>query len=168
MSKIAKYKLIDKNPKIIFPTSICFPLNPVIKKKTKKLKVCKFRKLELQMLDECFIISNYNQYIKNLCDFDSMKEKHDNSKKEYEQKSEDQMASQVNLINPFENLQKNMDINVFFKIICKYLTFLGNDEDSKQQEVIDFLQKSKTNFFKNIIYAFQNHILYQCDEQQKQ
>ncbi|EAR92531.2 hypothetical protein TTHERM_00090250 (macronuclear) [Tetrahymena thermophila SB210] len=138
MSKIAKYKLIDKNTKIILPISICFPLNPTIKKKSKKLKACQFRKLELLRVDKCFILQNYDQYMKNIGSLDSMEEKQSNSKKEYEQQNEDQMIQQE------------------------------NDDDSKQQEVIDFLQKSKTNFFKNLIYAFQNHILYQCDEQQKQ
>ncbi|KAL4473550.1 hypothetical protein ABPG74_022414 [Tetrahymena malaccensis] len=138
MSKIAKYKLIDKNTKIIFPICISFPLKPTIKKKSKKSKTCQFRKLELQNVDECFIVTNYNQYMRSLCDFGSMEEKQENFQKEQEQQNEDQMLQQE------------------------------NDEDSKQQEVIDFLQKSKTNFFKNIIYAFQNHILYQCDEQQKQ
>ncbi|EWS75208.1 hypothetical protein TTHERM_000089239 (macronuclear) [Tetrahymena thermophila SB210] len=42
-----------------------------------------------------------------------------------------------------------------------------NNEDVKK-EVIDFLQKSKNNFYKNILYAFSNHILYQTTETQRQ
>ncbi|KAL4503881.1 hypothetical protein ABPG72_022511 [Tetrahymena utriculariae] len=44
---------------------------------------------------------------------------------------------------------------------------LASNNADKEKDVIDFLQKSKNNFYKNILYAFSNHILYQTTETQR-